>query len=333
MTVMLRIPYDQFVATVTRLFTAEGVAEPRARRVAELYTQASMDGVHSHGANRVPHILAWLREGEIINHGRDPERVAGFGGLERYEGHRSFGALNAEFCMDRAMALADDHGIGCVALRNTGHWGRPGNYGWRAAERGYLGICWSNTEPMMPAWGGTEDSVGNNPLVLAVPGTDGAHLVLDIAMSQYSWGRLDSHRASGEPLPVAGGLDAAGNITSDPDEILERGTMLPMGFWKGSGLAILLDTFAAILADGAGTRDLTDGLGVSQVFIALRADALGGRSIASRTREAIEALAAANPAARYPGQAVLRARLESREHGVPVREDVWAKISGAAAEI
>ncbi|MCF3652455.1 3-dehydro-L-gulonate 2-dehydrogenase [Synoicihabitans lomoniglobus] len=321
------MPAPKFIDLVTGLFEREGVSASRARRVAELYAQASADGVHSHGANRVPHVLAWLRGGQISNHDRDPERVAAFGALERYDGHGSFGALNAEFCMDRAMALADDHGLGCVALRNTGHWGRPGNYGWRAVERGYLGICWSNTEPMMPAWGGTTKSIGNNPIVFAAPGENGAHLVLDIAMSQYSWGRLDSHRASGEPLPVPGGLDAEGQVTSDPDEILQRGTMFPMGFWKGSGLAIVLDAFAAILADGANSAKLTDGLGLSQVFIAMKPNALGGAGAAARTREVIEGLATANPEARYPGQAVLAARRESAQAGLFVRDDVWAQLT------
>jgi len=328
---MPRVPVERFVDLVTTLYAREGVEVTRARRVAEWYAQASADGVHSHGANRVLNVLTWLREGEIRNHDRDPELVAAFGALERYDGHRSFGALNADFCMDRAMALADRHGLGGVALRNTGHWGRPGNCGWRAAERGYLGICWSNTEPMMPAWGGTSKSIGNNPIVLAVPGEDGAHLVVDLAMSQYSWGRLDSHRASGEPLPVPGGLDAAGNVTSDPDEILERGTMFPMGFWKGSGLAVLLDAFAAILADGNDSAKLTDGLEISQVFLAFAPGKLGG-DVAARTRGVIEALAAANPGARYPGQAVLAARRETAAQGLLVRDDIWTKLLAEEAK-
>lgn len=322
---MPRVSAERFVDLVTFLYVREGVAEPRARRVAEWYAQASADGVHSHGANRVLNVLAWMRAGEIRNHDRDPERVAAFGALERYDGGNSFGALNADFCMERAMVLADTHGLGCVGLRNTGHWGRPGNCGWRAADRGYLAICWSNTEPMMPAWGGENKSIGNNPIVFAAPGQNGDHLVLDIAMSQYSWGRLDSHRASGEPLPVPGGVDATGKPTSDPDEILQRGRMWPIGFWKGSGLSIVLDTFAAILADGADSSKLTDGLGLSQVFMALAPDKLGGDA-AARTRGVIEALAAANPEARYPGQAVLAARQESAEKGLLVRDDIWAKL-------
>lgn len=327
---MLRVPASEFLAVVTALFEREGVTAARARRLAELYAQASADGVHSHGANRVMQVLGWLRAGEIATPNADPTLISRFGALARYDGGRGFGALNAEYGMDRALDLAMAHGIGCVALRNTTHWGRPGNYGWRAAERGMLGICWTNTEPMMPAWGGgLTAAVGNNPLVFAAPGVDGAHLVLDIAMSQYSWGRLDSHRASGEPLPVPGGVDAAGRPTSDPDEILRRGAMWPMGFWKGSGLALVLDVFAAILADGADTAQLTDGLGISQVFIALRPETLGAAAAGAapqRTRAAIEALAQANPAARYPGQAVWAARRESAVAGIAVRDDIWAQI-------
>src|SRR5947208_2611190 len=84
--------------------------------------------------------------------------------------------------LDRPMTVADQYGIGCVALRRTSHWGRPGNFGWRAAERGYLAICWTNTPANMAAWGGDTNALGNNPLVLAAPGVDAQHLVLDIAM-------------------------------------------------------------------------------------------------------------------------------------------------------
>src|SRR5690606_20404932 len=146
---------------------------------------ASADGVYSHGLDFVPLMLGWIDEGAVAELERDPELVSAFGAFERYDGRMGLGPLNAEFCIDRAMALADANGLGCVALRNTGHWGRPGNYGWRAAERGYLGICWTNTPPVMPPWGGAADAVGNNPVVFAVPGEEGRHLVLDMAMSQF----------------------------------------------------------------------------------------------------------------------------------------------------
>ena len=67
------------------------------------------------------------------------------------------------------MGLGREHGVGCVALGNTNHWMRGGTYGWQAAEAGMIGICWTNTMPNLPPWGGVERVIGNNPLVIAVP--------------------------------------------------------------------------------------------------------------------------------------------------------------------
>ena len=99
------------------------------------------------------------------------------------------GNLNAQASMSRAMALGREHGIGCVALGNTNHWMRGGTYGWQAADAGMIGICWTNTLANLPAWGAKMPGLGNNPLVIAVPRPEG-HVVLDMAMSQFSYGAL-----------------------------------------------------------------------------------------------------------------------------------------------
>ena len=103
------------------------------------------------------------------------------------------------------MELASIYGIGCVGLQNTNHWMRGGSYGWRAAEKGKLFIGWTNTMPNMPPWGGSEPTLGNNPFVLAIPREEG-HLVLDMAMSQYSYEKLEWHMRSGTDLPEYGGI-------------------------------------------------------------------------------------------------------------------------------
>jgi 3-dehydro-L-gulonate 2-dehydrogenase len=329
---MPRIPADRLVAHLTALFAAERVPKARARRLAELFTQASADGVWSHGVHRVPGLLRLLRDGMIADTQSDPRLIATFGALQRYDGLSGLGALNAEFCIDRAIELADTHGVGCVALRNTRHWGRAGNCGWRAAERGFLAICWTNTPPNMPAWGDTggTPSVGNNPIVLAAPGQAGEHLVLDMALSQFSFGRLETYRAENRPLPVPGGTDASGAPTTDAAAILNGGLPWPIGFWKGSGMAILLDAFAAILSDGSATHSLTPGgddAGASQVFLAFQPNRLGGRAASERTQEIIHHFATASPQSRYPGQAALAHRRHSELEGVFVRDDIWRELS------
>src|SRR5206468_3648246 len=149
--------------------------------------------------------MQMIRSGVVDVHAQ-PVRVGARGGVERWDGRRGPGNLNAYAAMDRAIALSREHGIGCVALGNTNHWMRGGTYGWQAAEAGAIGICWTNTMPNVPAWGGVEPAIGNNPLVIAVPRANG-HVVLDIAMSQFSYGALEGYERRGALLPVDGGFD------------------------------------------------------------------------------------------------------------------------------
>jgi 3-dehydro-L-gulonate 2-dehydrogenase len=122
------------------------------------------------------------------------------------------------------------HGVGCIALRNTNHWMRAGTYGLQAADAGCLGICWTNTQPLMPPWGGKDAKLGNNPIVPCVPRKEG-HILLDTAMSQFSLGRLSITEKAGERLPVPEGFDTRGNLTDEPGAIVrsQRARERPLG--------------------------------------------------------------------------------------------------------
>ncbi len=142
-----------------------------------------------------------------------------------------------------------------VWLKNTNHWLRAGSYGWIAVDNGFILIAWTNTIPIIPPYGSSENLIGNNPLVIAVPRKKG-HLVLDMAVSQYSYGTIASYVRQGKELPEFGGYDEEGNLTKDAAEIRNGGKNMPIGFWKGSGLSIVLDIVAAILSGGKTTYDL-----------------------------------------------------------------------------
>ncbi len=149
--------------------------------------------------------------------------------------------MNARLAMKRACELAQEYGVGLVALGNNNHWMRGGSYGWQAADAGMIGICWSNTMPNMPAWGGKNRKIGNNPFIMAIPRSNGNHAVIDCAVSQFSYGKIEEARLKGQQLPVPGGYDSSGNLTTDPGEIEKTWRVLPMGYWKGSGISIALD--------------------------------------------------------------------------------------------
>src|ERR1035441_4386746 len=193
---MNRIPFDEVRDTLAAVLRKLGFSGDRAQTCARLFAETTCDGVYTHGINRFPRFVAMVRNGSIDVEG-EPQLLAGFGALERWDGRRGPGNLNAYACMDRAMELSREHGVGCVSLGNTNHWMRGGAYGWQAAEAGVIGICWTNTMPNLPPWGGVEPCIGNNPLVIAVP-REGGHVVLDMAMSQFSYGALESYRARPE---------------------------------------------------------------------------------------------------------------------------------------
>jgi 3-dehydro-L-gulonate 2-dehydrogenase len=327
---MKRIPFDDVEKTLAAVLRELGFAAGRAEMCARLFTETTCDGVYTHGINRFPRFAAMVRNGAIdVN--AEPVAAARFGALERWDGRRGPGNLNALASMNRAMALSREHGIGCVALGNTNHWMRGGTYGWQAAEGGLIGICWTNTMPNLPPWGGTHPCIGNNPLVIGVPRAKGP-VVLDMAMSQFSYGALESYRTRDELLPMDGGFDIDGNLTRDPGAIEKSQRPLPVGYWKGSGLAVALDAMAALLSMGYATHEIpADPLretALSQVFVAVNPAAVGaeGEKVVDGI---IESLRACGPGdkVRYPGERTLQIREENRRLGLPVEEDVWAEIT------
>src|SRR5580700_4963774 len=124
--------------------------------------------------------------------------------IERWDGNLGPGNLNAWSSMQRAIQLARTNGIGAVFLAHTNHWMRGGTYGWQAADQGLFAMCWTNTLPNVPAWGAVGPTFGNNPMVMAVPRPGGENVVIDMAMSQYSYGTLSAYANRGQPLPFPG---------------------------------------------------------------------------------------------------------------------------------
>ena len=330
----MRVPYETMLAEFERVLKKYGFSPERAHEAAEIFAQNSLAGVFSHGLNRFPRVVEYLRKGEI-----DPAAeavcTASFGAMERWDGQRGFGPLNAQRAMERACALAKENGVGIVALGNNNHWMRGGTYGWQAADAGCIGICWSNTCPNMPAWGAKDSRIGNNPLILAVPRASGEHIMVDCALSQFSYGKLESTRLAGRQLPVPGGCDEDGQPTTDPAAIEKSGRALPIGYWKGSGLSILLDMIGTILTGAnsvAKVGTFGDEVGLTQIMIAIDPAKFQSADLTDAVIDAIAAdVAASEPAepgreVRCPGMGEHRSRKENMELGIPVAEEKWAEV-------
>ena len=330
----MRVSYDEMKSEFKRVLISRGFEPDAAEIGASIIADNSRDGVYSHGLNRFPSIVKSIDEG-MIKPDRHPVKLNSAGALEQWDGQLGFGPINACIAMDRAIALARQYGLGCVALRNTNHWLRGGTYGLRAADAGCIGICMTNTFPNMPPWGGTEKRIGNNPFIISIPQKSGSHVLLDMAQSQFSFGKLQTYSLAEKNLPVMGGYDKAGNITDDPNAILNDGEVLPAGYWKGSGLSIAIDMVVAALSVGKSTYDMRmskNDTGISQVFIAINPKTYAGEDYAdayienmskyiktSAKREGVADIL-------YPGERSARERVENMRENIPVNEKMWETL-------
>jgi len=328
----MRVAYEDMVRQFEKVLVSRGMDGPSAKLSATMIAETSLEGVYTHGANRFYSYVKNIDDKVVDVHAR-AELVGRFGALERWDGKMGPGNLNARLCMKRAIEMAKESTIACVALANNSHWMRPGTYGLMAAQEDCIGILWTNTLPLMPAWGGKDAKVGNNPLVLAIPSKDGPVLV-DAAMSQFSYGKMETYKREGRPLPFDGGFDSEGNPTRDAAAIMESKRPMPMGFWKGTSLALALDLIAAALSGGRTTNSIGTEVEkqVSQVFIAISLANLPDRAaIEEKIAASLADLKASdaidlNYPVRFPGEKRKSLREENMREGIPVDDKIWEKI-------
>lgn len=328
----LHIPRQQMETEFYRILVGHGFSSAKAKACAELFTSNAVDGVYSHSVNRFAKFIQYVNDGYV---NPDAEAICKntAGAVEQWDGQAGVGVLNALACTQRAMELAAQFGMGCLALKNTNHWMRAGAYGRKAAAAGFAFIGWTNTNSNTPAWGATDARLGNNPLVIAVPYQNDP-IVLDMAMSQFSYGAMEQHKLKGTRLPVHGGFDKDGNLTDDPEAILQSRRTLPVGYWKGAGLSLLLDMLATILSGGLSVSEISKQpaeTNVSQVFIAINLSGLASHSrIPELLQQIIDDYHQSVPdksgKVRYPGERIVQIRAENLSKGVPVLKKVWDEI-------
>ena len=327
------IPTEEMQQILYAVFSKYGFPHKKAEILAQIHTESTVDGVNSHGIGRVSRFIEYVKK-DVVKVDAEAEKVETFGSIERWDGNLGPGIINALKCTDRAVHLAKENGMGMVALRNTNHWMRGGTYGWRAVDQGCISICFTNTQPNMPPWGGKHSRLGNNPFIVSIPRKEG-HIVLDMAMSQFAFGTINNYKLKGEQLPFPGGWDDGDELTKDPVEILGNGRGLPIGYWKGSALSMVLDMLATLLSAGKSTYQVGKEAyeaGLSQVFLCLHPEMFGDSELQERLlREIIDYAHDVEPMqpgkrTYYPGERTLLTRKQNLEKGIPVNKEVWNEV-------
>jgi LDH2 family malate/lactate/ureidoglycolate dehydrogenase len=243
------VPASQLAVFVARLFAATGLPAQAAEKVANGLVDADLEGLASHGVMLADMYIERLQGGSVSK-----ETVASVvserQGAVVLDAGNALGQLTGEQAMTLAIEKAKQFAAGIVAVRHGFHFGAAGRYARQAADAGCVGIAMCNTRPLMPAPGGAERVVGNNPLAIAVPADGEIPIVLDMATSEAAMGKIRMAEKSNESIRPTWAVTAQGLPTTNPTEAI-AGMLLPSGGPKGFGLSFLIDLLCGLLSQGA----------------------------------------------------------------------------------
>lgn len=328
------VTLDELQSEYERILIKRGMAASLATKLAEGFVEMANEGTYSHGINRFPVFIQQVDKGEIkLN--AVPECVNSIGALEQWDCHFGPGVLNGLICTDRVIELAKQYGIGIVAMRNSNHWMRGGTYALKIAREGLAGIASTNSIAVMPAWGGKDHRIGSNPLIMAIAGDP--PVLVDCSMSQFSYGQLQNYVLADKQLPVIGGFDDQGALTQDPHILWENKRLLPMGFWKGSSMSIVLDMMLTAISGGmsvpALTEDMGGEFGVSQFLIAIDLSKTISPEQHAKEMKRIRDYVLASEPAETGSVMIAGAEIDAFRHkhqqqgGIEIHEEIWNQIT------
>jgi LDH2 family malate/lactate/ureidoglycolate dehydrogenase len=243
------IDAQRLISAVADIFMAVGIAAADAQVVAADLVAADLEGIASHGVMLVPMYVERINKGSVSRRSAG-EVVSDRGGAMVIDAGNALGQLTSRQAVKLAVARAREIGLAAVAVRNGFHFGTAGRYARMMAEHNCVGIVLSNTRPLMPAPGGAEALVGNNPIAIALPSAGDFPVEADMALSATAMGKIRLAAAAGESIPGDWAVDSQGRPTTDPAAAI-KGMLLPAAGPKGFGLAFLIDLLCGGLSEGA----------------------------------------------------------------------------------
>jgi uncharacterized oxidoreductase len=250
----MNIPHDRLLSLIAAIFEAAGCQADEAQRIAGHLVEANLVGHDSHGVIRVPPYVQWLRAGKVLAN-RSIEVVFENDAIAVVDGQFGFGQSIGEQAMRLGIAKCARHGVAVIALRNSGHLGRIGDWPLQAAQAGKLSLHFVNTTGagiLVAPFGGTQRRLSANPIAAGVPIAGRSPMLLDISACTIAEGKIRVALNKGVAVPDNCIIDAQGKPTTDPKVFYADppGAILSIAGHKGYGLAMLCEVLAGALTGG-----------------------------------------------------------------------------------
>ncbi|MGH2944742.1 MAG: Ldh family oxidoreductase [Solirubrobacteraceae bacterium] len=325
------VPASGLAQRATEILTRAGLGAADATIVADSLVDADLRGVHSHGVGRLDIYVERLRRGGNVAHGRiatvvDAPAVAVLDGAGLLSQVPSMAAV--------ALARGKARAVGCatVVVRGASHFGAAGYWARLLAEDGLVGVASTNTTPLMAPWGGSTAAIGTNPIAISFPSAELPPVVVDIATSEATWGKLLNAAAAGEAIPTDWALDEHGRGTTDAATAVRARRLLPFGRHKGYALAVGIELLTGALASACCLAEVGDMYGEpanpmrnGHLFIAIdprrmRPDGSDYATTVTRIQREINSLPPAGGTERvlWPGQLEAELAQKRRDEGIPL---------------
>ncbi len=325
------------------MFAAAGCAPAEHERVAHYLVEANLVGHDSHGVIRAPIYIEWLKAGKVVAN-QTSKVVFENDAIAVVDGQFGFGQVMGEAAMKLGITKAGRQGVAVVALRNSGHLGRIGEWAEMAAGAGKVSLHFVNTSGggiLVAPFGGTDRRLSANPIAAGVPVANGTPIIVDLSTCTIAEGKIKVAFNQGETVPDGCMLDGQGRPTNDPKEFYASppGAILPLGGHKGYSLGILSEVLAGALTGGACSH-----FGVDRVVNNMLTIFLDPVFFDSENEFAgeIQAFIAHVKSSRtvmpdgeilMPGEPEARSRIAKLRNGIELDDKTWSQIVAASRSL
>lgn len=342
---MHRIPHDRLAAFAARALEMAGLPPQDAAKGAALIVEPDLNGADGHGIFRLPQYVRRILAGGINK--RPNIRIAREkAAMALVDGDNGLGHLVVGRAAEAAIEKAAQNGVGWAGVRNGNHAGAASTYARIPMERGMIGLYLAvGSANHLPPWGGIDMLLSTNPLAVAVPAMAEPPIVLDMATTVAAYGKVKTALQRGETMPEGWMIDREGRPLTDPKRA-DEGFLLPIGGYKGYGLALIIGLLAGTLNGAAMGRDVIDfnaddvtPTNTGQAVLAISLDAFGDPDeFRRRVDEVVRTMrsSARMPGVdriRLPGEMSHAKRLERLEKGVPIPAPLLQALETLAGEL
>ena len=341
---MKYLPIDKAEEFIATALQANQVPAADAKRVAQLMIQSDMVGADGHGIFRLPAYIKRIRAGGInLNPNIRIEREQGATAL--INGDNALGHLVMNRAVEVAIEKVKQHSVCWVGSHFGNHSGAASVYVRKLAEQGYIGIYMAvgNANHMAP-WGGIDLLLSTNPIAIAVPAGDHPTVLLDIATTVAAYGKVKVAAQKGDSIPDTWMIDKKGQPITDPQKSSD-GSLLPIGGYKGYGLAVMIGLLAGTLNNAAVGKDTIDFnahhdliTNTGQTIIAVDPSAFGDREqFVQRVITLVNDLKASSKLPgvnqiRVPGDGAAKVMAERSKQGIPISPELKEALNQCAKE-